>query len=101
MNYYNKTIKIDALGAGTLDIMEWIRDNGCPDLDHTTFVDARGNDVAMVSRGCESDFESWLDDIATGDESWFEYKGMKRSKSKYVKGLWLFLIDDNYYWATR
>lgn len=101
MNYYHKTIKIDSLGAGTLDIMEWIRDNGCPNLDHTTFVDARGNDVAMVSMGSESDFESWLDDIAAGNESWFEYDGMKRSKSKYVNGLWLFLIDGNYYWATR
>ena len=101
MNYYNKTIKIDEIGVGTLDIMEWIRDNGCPNLDHTTFVDARGNDVAMVSMSSESEFESWLDDIATGDESWFEYDGMKRSKSKYVKGLWLFLIDGNYYYATR
>ena len=100
MNYYNKTIKIDALGAGTTDIMEWIRDNGCPNLDHTIFVDARGNDVAMVSKSSESDM--WLDDIASGNEEpWFEYEGMKRAKSKYVSGMWLFCINGNYYWATR
>lgn len=100
MNWYHKEIQL-GIGAGTLDIMEWIRDNGCPDLTHTIFVDARGNDVAMVSKGSEQEFETWLDDIAEGGESWFEYHGMKRSKSRFVEGLWLFLIDGNYYWATR
>jgi len=102
MNYYNKTIKIDVFGLGTLDIMEWIRNNGCPNLDHTFFEDARGNYVAIVSKSSESKFDTWLDDIASGDEEpWFEYEGMKRAKSKYVSGMWLFLINGEYYYATR
>lgn len=99
MNYYHKTIKIDALGAGTLDIMEWIRDNGCPNLDHTIFEDARGNDVAMVSKSDESMFSATLEALNIGLYKWFEYKGMKRHRSGC--GRWLFLIDGNYYWATR
>lgn len=102
MDYNYKTIRIDVAGAGTIAIMEWIRDNGCPDLCHTDFIDRHNNDIARVSKGNESMFESWLDGIESGHESaWFEYKGMKRSKSRFVEGLWLFLIDGNYYWATR
>ena len=102
MDYCRKTIKIDALGAGTLDIMEWIRNNGCPNLDHTIFEDARRNFVAMVSKSSVSKCATWLADIASGDEEpWFEYKGMKRAKSKYERGMWLFLINGEYYYATR
>lgn len=102
MNWYHKVIALTDFGAGTLDIMEWIRDNGCPNLDHTIFEDARGNYVAKVSKSSESEFAMWLDDIASGDkEPWFEYKGMKRAKSKYVSGMWLFLINGGYYYATR
>jgi hypothetical protein len=99
MNYFNKTIKIDVFGAGTLDIMEWIRDNGCPNLDHTTFVDARGNKVAVVSKGEESMFSATLEAIEIGLYSWKEFDGMKRHSG--AKNFWLFLIDGNYYWATR
>ena len=66
MNWYHKKITLDTLGAGTLDIMEWIRDNGCPNLDCTIFKDARGNHVAMVSMGDESMFEATLDAIKEG-----------------------------------
>ena len=99
MNYYNKTIKIDALGAGTTDIMEWIRDNGCPNLCYTEFVDKRNNEIAMVSKGNESMFRATLDAIEEGIYEWFEYKGMKRHSGS--RGYWMFLIDGNYYWATR
>lgn len=99
MNYYHKTIKIDAFGAGTLDIMEWIRDNGCPNLDHTIFENARGIHVATVSKGDESMFGATLEDLDIGLYKWFEYKGMKRHHGGC--GFWLFLIDGNYYWATK
>ncbi len=72
MDYNFKTIRIDVAGVGTLGIMEWIRDNGCPNLDHTIFEDARGKYVAMVSKGNESMFRATLT-----------------------------AIDGNYYWATR
>lgn len=100
MNYYHKTIQLNEFGAGTIAIMEWIRDNGCPNLDCTEFVDARGNEVAMVSRGDESMFYGLLEDIRSGQESWYEYDGMKRCQSRFVSGMWVFLINDNYYWAT-
>ena len=98
MSWYHKEIRL-GIGAGTIDIMEWIRDNGCPDLDCTFFKDARGNDVAMVSKGDESMFSATLDALDIGLYKWFEYKGMKRYRG--VCGFWLFLIDGNYYWATR
>ena len=99
MNWYHKEITLDTLGAGTLDIMEWIRDNECPNLDCTIFKDARGNRVAMVSMGDESMFEATLDAIKEGIYEWFEYKGMKRHSGSC--GVFVFLIDSNYYWATR
>jgi hypothetical protein len=101
MNWYHKEITLNTLGAGTIDIMEWIRDNGCPNLDCTIFKDARGNDVAKVSLGNESMFPEFLEDIKEGHEKWFEYEGMKRCQSRFVKGLWIFLINGDYYWATR
>lgn len=102
MNYYNKTIKIDELGAGTTSIMEWIRANDCPDLRYTDFVDARGNEIAMVSSADVSEFKGWLDDIDRRDENpWHEYKGMKRTQSRFIRGTWLFLINGEYYYATR
>ena len=101
MNWYHKEITINELGAGTTSIMEWIRDNGCPNLDCTIFNDARGNYVATVSMGGESMFREFLEDINKGKSSWFEYKGMKRCQSRFVSGLWIFLINGNYYWATR
>lgn len=101
MNYYNKTIRIDALGAGTIAIMEWIRDNDCPNLSYTTFEDARGNYIAMVSKGNESMFRATLTAIDEGIYKWFEYKGMKRFSDSDCYGYWLFLINGNYYYATR
>ena len=100
MNYYHETIQLNEIGAGTTSIMEWIRDNGCPNLDCTQFVDVRGNRVAMVSRGDESMFRETLEDIDRGKSSWYEYDGMKRYQSRFVSGMWVFLIDGNYYWAT-
>lgn len=101
-NYHKKTIKIDAFGAGTFAIMEWIRDNGCPNLDHTIFKDARGNYVVMVSSVDICRFKGWVADMDRCDENpWFEYKGMKRTQSRFVRGIWLFLIDGNYYYASR
>lgn len=101
-NYTKKTIKIDHLGAGTISVMEWIRDNGCPDLRYTDFVDAGGSDIVMVSRVDICEIKGWLDNIDTRDENpWFEYKGMKRTQSRFVRGIWLFLIDGNYYYASR
>lgn len=98
MNWYHKEIRL-GIGAGTLDIMEWIRDNGCPNLDCTLFKDARGNDVATVSMGDESMFEATLDAMKEGIYEWFEYEGMKRHCG--CCGVFVFLIDNNYYWATR
>lgn len=101
-NYTNKTVKIDEFGAGTISVMEWIRDHGCPDLCYTDFVDARGNEIVMVSSADMCKFKGWLDNIDGGDENpWFEYKGMKRTQSKFERGIWLFLIDGNYYYASR
>lgn len=100
MNWYHKEITL-GIGAGTTDIMEWIRDNGCPNLDCTIFKDARGNDVAMVSWGHESMFRELLEDIDKGKTSWFEYDGMKRNQSRFMPNYWTLLINGNYYWATR
>lgn len=99
MDYNHKTIRIDHAGAGTIAIMEWIRDNGCPDLCHTDFIDKHNNFIARVSKGNESMFRATLDAIDEGIYKWFEYKGMKRYSGGH--GYWLFLIDGNYYWATR
>ena len=101
-NYTNKTVKIDEFGAGTTSIMEWIRDHGCPDLCYTDFVDARGNEIVMVSSADISELKGWMDDIDRRDENpWFGYKGMKRTQSRFERGIWLFLIDGNYYYASR
>lgn len=98
-NYYKKTIKIDGCGVGTIAVMEWIRDNGCPDLSYTEFIDGRNDFVVMVSKGDESMFRATLTAIDEGIYSWFEYEGMKRFTSS--PDYWLFLIDGHYYWATR
>ena len=101
MNYYHATIRLNEVGADITSIMEWIRDNECPNLYCTIFNDAKGNYVAMVvSKGDESMFREFLEDIKDGEESWFEYEGMKRFQSRTVPNMWIFLIDDNYYWAT-
>lgn len=100
MNYYHATIRLNEVGAGTIAIMEWIRDNECPNLDCTIFNDARGNYVAMVSKGDESMFREFLEDMDRGESSWFEYEGMRRCQSRFVQNLWIFLIYDNCYWAT-
>ena len=99
MDYNHKTIRIDKAGEGTIAIMEWIRDNGCPDLCHTDFIDKHNNCIAMVSKSDESMFSATLEALDIGLYKWFEYKGMKRHRSGC--GCWLFLIDGNYYWATR
>lgn len=99
MDYYKKTIKIDGCGVGTIAVMEWIRDNGCPDLRYTEFIDGRNSFVVMVSKGDESMFRATLDAIDNGIYEWFEYEGMKRFTGSV--DYWLFLIDGNYYWATR
>jgi hypothetical protein len=100
MNWYHKEITL-GIGAGTTDIMEWIRDNGCPNLDCTIFKDARGNHIAMVSWGHESMFRELLEDIDKGKTSWFEYDGMKRNQSRFMPNYWTLLINGNYYWVTR
>lgn len=102
MNWCHETVVLNTLGAGTIDIMEWIRNNGCPDLRCTEFIDKHNNYIAMVSKGNESMFRATLDAIDEGIYKWFEYKGMKKLFSdRNHYGYWLFLIDGNYYWATR
>ena len=96
-NWYKETIRLDGC-ATTIPVMEWIRDNGCPELDHTYFVDKYG-DMAIVSYMHESEWGDIIDYLnKQGDEIWYDYKGMKRTRD--IACGWVFLIDGHYYFAT-
>lgn len=97
MNYFKATIKLDE-PATTIPIMEWIRDHGCPELDHTFFADKYG-DKAIVSYMHESECGATIEYLQTlnSKDDWFEYKGMKR---RHDSCGWIFLIEGNYYFAT-
>lgn len=97
MSYYKKTIRLDGL-ATTIPVMEWIRDNGCPDLDHTYFIDKYG-DVVIVSYMHKEEWGMTREylELLTAKNDWFEHKGMKRRRECCG---WVFLIDGHYYYAT-
>ena len=100
MNWYFRTIILDK-PATTIPVMEWIRDNGCPSLDHTIFMDEFGDEM-MVSLTSESELMATLneieEEIKEGNKPWFEYKGMYRHHTPYG---WIFLINGELYWATQ
>ena len=96
-SYYKETIRLDGL-CTTIPVMEKIRELGCPELDHTYFVDSHGG-CAIVSYMYESEWGDTIDYLnEQGDEIWYDYKGMKRTRD-IVCG-WVFLIDGHYYFAT-
>jgi len=99
VNYFKKTILLKEL-ATTIPIMEWIRDNGCPDLDHTMFAQS-GCDVnwgMIVSLEYSGPIEEYIEKHNLPDLSeWFDYKGMKRLHESFW---WIFIIGDNVYFAT-
>lgn len=93
----NETIFTDGDG-GTIQIMEWIRDNGCPHLSYHIFKrQPNSRDYIMVSSIEEPEGLLMLMEI---DESvtWFDYNGLKR----YGNSLdgWTFCIEGHYYYAT-
>lgn len=95
-SYYKETIRLDGL-CTTIPVMEWIRDNGCPELDHTYFVDKYG-ESAIVSYMHESEWAATMDYFEElGRGELFDYRGMKRYHDTIG---WIFLIDGHYYFAT-
>lgn len=93
----NETIFTDGDG-GTIQIMEWIRDNGCPHLSYHIFKrQPNSRDYIMVSSIEEPEGLLMLMEI---DESvtWFDYNGLKRYGSP-SEG-WTFCIEGHYYYAS-
>ena len=95
MDYSECIIKMSGL-ATTIPVMEWIRDNGCPDLCYTSFEDSRGNGL-MVSNDDELG-RLTEENVTMGLDSWFEYEGMKRNGC--CRDGWVFCIDGKYYYAS-
>lgn len=73
-------------------VMEWIRDNGCPNLDCTIFEDCISSGY-MVSFVTEDEIDAILEEA-----EWTEYEGMKAHRTQHG---WVLSINDNYYWASK
>ena len=58
-SYYKETIRLDS-PCTTIPVMGKIRELGCPELDHTYFVDSHG-DGAIVSYMHESEWGDTID----------------------------------------
>lgn len=99
-NYYGKNIVLNE-PATTIPVMEWIRDNGCPDLDHTSFSQRGMN----INRGLIVSLEIVCDEEhLTGEmmlpplSEWYDYEGMKRYHEHFW---WYFYINGHLYFATE
>lgn len=92
MNWYHRIITMAEKPAIVTSIMEWIRDNGCPNLDCTIFEDCISSGY-MVSLVSENEIEAILEKA-----EWTEYEGMKGYLTQYG---WVLFINGNYYWASR
>lgn len=57
-NYCQKVIAMNGPVASTCEVIEWIMEHGCPELDFTQFYWAKSNTWLTVSR------ENWDDDDA-------------------------------------
>ena len=105
MNWYHKEIALDKLNVDITDIMEWIRDNGCPNLDCTIFYDAMYNSVIfgdyrhyMVSLVTENEVDAILDDADENDDMWVTHECMKAYRTPHG---WVLIVNDNYYWTSK
>ena len=91
-NWYKKRVDLHSPGSHTIAVMEWIRANNCPNLDHTIFYND-GRYEGIVSRE-EPDY---IDDMDEYFRNASEYKGMKK---QYNGIAYEYLIDGNYYFMT-
>lgn len=94
-----RTIKMSGMPS-TLAVMNWIRDNDCPQLKSDFFEfeeKVMGNDLLIVSSVEEKDIQSFLEEYP--EDSWHEVFGMRRTTT-YVKGMWYFYINGKFYYCT-
>lgn len=94
--YFNANVEVSE--RGTIAVMEWIRDNGCPDLDMTTFTH-KNQPFLIVSNDSGCAFRTAKGDVDNGYMKIFEYNGLKRITGA-MPGSWYFNINNHYYFAT-
>lgn len=96
-NYHKADIVFESGDGGTIQVMEWIREHGCPDLSYTNF---RTKNMSSCMGLMVSNHESRHDDdeYIESQGGWFEYNGLKRFRCSI--GMWLFDVDGKRYYAT-
>lgn len=81
--------------SGITDVMEWIRDNGCPELHHTRFLKPRGTLYAIVSSVDKEKTMNFLNTtIDNTSDKWVDRNGMQLLNGMYSSYL---LIGDKLY----
>lgn len=98
-NWYKKRVDLNSPGSHTIAVMEWIRANNCPNIDHTMFYnDGRYEGIVSRKELDELGYDKKYIELC-GDpfDDAFEYNGMKRI---HDLGDYVFLIDGNAYLMT-
>lgn len=91
---YKDTIVVGPTG-GTVELMEWIRKNGCPVLDHNYVNNTNGVCTLIVSSYDMGDDIDWWERHKSEGK---ELDGMYRYWTGYC---FIFEIDSKFYYATR